>query len=371
MATYHHEYRDAYFPGTEELGSDEIRMTALGTGLPQMRASQAAASFLIEVGNGDIFFFDMGTGCLTRFASLGLSYTNANKLFVTHLHVDHIGDFLGWYIGGWLERQADGGCEVWGPSGASPELGTKYGIETLVKGMVWDISSRLTVLPREGIQLETHEFDYAALNEPVYQRNGVTIRSFPAVHAIDGPVSYTLEWNGIKITYGGDTAANKFYMEYAKGSDVAIHECFIPVNQLMEKWGFPLERAVKVGTLIHTSPAAWASVMKEVKPKLAIAYHFYMDFETAPEVFSEIRGVYDGPISLAKDMMVYNITPDQIKIRQVINTPDTWPHPEQSDKTGTPDPSKSYPMSNWLLDAAVSFPGIDEYPDVKKILTTV
>ena len=29
MAIYHPEYRDAYFPGTEELGPNEIRMTAL------------------------------------------------------------------------------------------------------------------------------------------------------------------------------------------------------------------------------------------------------------------------------------------------------------------------------------------------------
>ena len=28
MAIYHPEYRDAYFPGTEELGPNEIRMTA-------------------------------------------------------------------------------------------------------------------------------------------------------------------------------------------------------------------------------------------------------------------------------------------------------------------------------------------------------
>ena len=64
MAIYHPEYRDAYFPGTEELGPDEIRMTALGTGMPNVRVSQAAACFLIELGNGDIFFFDMGSGSM-------------------------------------------------------------------------------------------------------------------------------------------------------------------------------------------------------------------------------------------------------------------------------------------------------------------
>lgn len=363
MAIYHPEYRDAYFPGTEELGPNEIRMTALGTGMPNVRVSQAASCFLIELGNGDVFFFDMGSGSMMRFAALGISYARANKLFLTHLHVDHIGDFLGWYVGGWLERLADSGVEVWGPSGPTPELGTKWGIESLAGSMKWDIASRSNVLPQEGIELQTHEFDFAGLNEPVYERNGVTIRSFPAVHCIDGAVSYSLEWNGMKIVYGGDTGPNKFFMEYAKGADVAIHESFIPVKLLMEKWGFEYGQAVNVGTRIHTSPAAWASVMAEVKPKLAIAYHFYMDFETAPDVFSEIRGVYDGPLSMAKDLMVYNITPEGTKVRQVINTQDTWPHGEHSGKAGT-IVGGGPPMSDWLRQAAVSFPGVDEYPDV-------
>ncbi len=363
MAIYHPEYRDAYFPGTEELGPNEIRMTALGTGMPQVRVSQASACFLIELGNGDIFFFDMGSGSMMRFAALGLSYARANKLFISHMHVDHMGDFLGWYIGGWIERLAECGVEVWGPSGPTPDLGTKWGIESLASSMNWDITSRLNVLPQEGKELQVHEFDFAGMNEPVYQQNGVTIRSFPAVHFLDGAVSYTLEWNGMKITYGGDTGPNKFYMEYAKGADVAIHECFVTVNLMREKWGFEYGQAVNVATRTHTSPAAWAAVMAEVKPKLAIAYHFYMDFETAPQIFSEIRGVYDGAISMAKDMMVYNITPEGTKVRQVINTQDTWPQRGQSGKTGTVV-GGGPPMSDWLAEAAVTFPGIDEYPDV-------
>ncbi len=31
--------RDAYFPGTEELGPAEMRLTALGTGMPNLRPS--------------------------------------------------------------------------------------------------------------------------------------------------------------------------------------------------------------------------------------------------------------------------------------------------------------------------------------------
>ena len=50
--------RDYYFPNTEELGSDEMRVTALGTGRPFVRRAQANTSFLIELGNGDKFIWD-------------------------------------------------------------------------------------------------------------------------------------------------------------------------------------------------------------------------------------------------------------------------------------------------------------------------
>ena len=44
--------RYVYYPGSEELGADEIRVVACGTGMPTARRSQAAASWVIELGNG-------------------------------------------------------------------------------------------------------------------------------------------------------------------------------------------------------------------------------------------------------------------------------------------------------------------------------
>ena len=88
------QYREAYFPGTEELGPDEMRVTALGTGMPLLRPSQMSAGWLAELGNGDRFFFDMGTGCIKNFAALDIPYQDADKLFLSHLHSDHVGQHI-------------------------------------------------------------------------------------------------------------------------------------------------------------------------------------------------------------------------------------------------------------------------------------
>jgi ribonuclease Z len=40
-------------------------------------------------------------------------------------------------------------------------------------------------------------------------------------------VSYSLGYNGIKVVIGGDTFPNKWFVKYAKGADLVIHEAFM------------------------------------------------------------------------------------------------------------------------------------------------
>ncbi|MDH3581661.1 MAG: hypothetical protein OEM91_13680, partial [Hyphomicrobiales bacterium] len=48
-------YPRTYYPNTEKLGASEMRIVALGTGMPNQSPSNVAASFLVELGNGDSF----------------------------------------------------------------------------------------------------------------------------------------------------------------------------------------------------------------------------------------------------------------------------------------------------------------------------
>ena len=82
----------SYFPGTEELGPEEIRVVACGTGMPAARRGQAASCFLIELGNGDKFLFDIGTGSMGNIMSLNIPADFLRKIFLSHLHTDHWGD---------------------------------------------------------------------------------------------------------------------------------------------------------------------------------------------------------------------------------------------------------------------------------------
>ena len=121
---------NVYFPGTEALKPDEMRVISCGTGMPTARESQAASCFLVELGNGDKFLFDVGTGSAARVSSLNIPYDFLNKVFISHLHTDHFGDFPAYFIGGWVAGR-QGPLHVYGPSGARKETGTKYAIERM------------------------------------------------------------------------------------------------------------------------------------------------------------------------------------------------------------------------------------------------
>ncbi len=227
------QYPASYFPNTELLGADEMRIIALGSGMPNLTRAAASICYLVELGNGDKFLFDIGSGAMANLWSLRPDFSKVDKVFASHLHTDHVGDFMGLHIGSWLSGRYTP-IHIYGPSGSSPEMGTKAFIEGMKTGYAWDIAGRSGALPDAGGQIVVHEFDYKAINEVVYQKNGVTIRSWPAIHLLDGPVSFALEWNGLKYVFGGDTYPNKWYIEHAVDADVASHEAFLPPKALAE-----------------------------------------------------------------------------------------------------------------------------------------
>ncbi|MEM8885543.1 MAG: guanitoxin biosynthesis MBL fold metallo-hydrolase GntH [Planctomycetota bacterium] len=339
--------RDFYAPNTEALAPDEMRIVACGTGMPTARPSQAASCWLVELGNGEKFIFDLGTGSAERIAAMQIPYNFLDKVFLSHLHTDHFGDIMAMFVGGALAgRQKP--LRVWGPSGDKPELGTKYAIDHVFKALTWDLAGRRGMTDPRGYRMEAYEFDYKQVNGIVYQENGVTIRSWPAIHSIDGSVSYSLEWNGLKFVFGGDTYPNKWYDEFAKGADVAIHECFITVPAMVEKFQFTPQSALVVGTQIHTPPEAFGKVMSRIQPRMAIAYHFFKDFDTTGDILQGVRSTYDGPLSLAEDYMVWNVTKDKIRVRMAVIDEDVWP-PPATEKPLVPDASTRVSYSKFVV----------------------
>ena len=339
--------RYVYYPGTEKLAKDEIRVIACGTGMPDQRMSQASACFLFELGNGDKFIFDIGSGSMRNIASLMIPYEYLTKVFLSHLHTDHWGDLDSLWAGGWTAGRPVP-LELWGPSGLTPDMGTAYAIDHFLKANNWDKATReYKITPIPG-QITVHEFDYKKVNNVVYQAKGVTIRSIPAIHAGDGPVSFILEYAGLKVIFGGDTSPNKWFIEHGKNSDLVIHEAFNPPGIFSTLGNQPAQLAWRACCEFHTSGPSFGKIMSTIEPRHAVAYHALLDHGTQQynAYYDSIRETYDGPLSIASDLMVWNITKDKITERMAVTTSNAWavegtakqPPPVK----GLPDPMSDY-----------------------------
>jgi ribonuclease Z len=79
-----------------------------------------------------------------------------------------------------------------------------------------------------------------------------------------------------------------------------------------------LTLATFVSTRIHTEPQAFGKVMSAVKPRLAVGYHSVQSPENNAAIMDEVRKTYDGPLALARDLMVINVTKEKIKVRMAV-----------------------------------------------------
>jgi ribonuclease Z len=343
------KHRPTYFPNTEELRPDEMRITALGTGLPTpITRAQKNSCWMVELGNGDVFLFDMGTGSMENLFGLRPDFSKIDKIFLSHLHADHFGDLDTFIVGSWLSGRYTP-LHVYGGSGETPELGTKAAVEAAVKALAWDLKGRTGLLPDAGGQVIPHEFDYKAENQVVYEKNGVRIMSWPAIHSLDGAVSYRLEWNGLSFVFGGDTRPNKWFNEYAKGADFAIHECFPTPEGLAKFNDWELREATYVSSYIHTPPQGFGKVMSAIKPRMAVAYHTVLLPDIQQGMFEGIRKTYDGPLTIATDLMVWNVTKDTITMREAV-FPDRVTPPSTTEAYKKAPRSGIAKMSKYIMD---------------------
>jgi ribonuclease Z len=81
---------------------DDFRVTLLGTGSPPPVMNRFGPGVLVQAGDQTLLF-DCGRGVAQRLFQLGVKLGAANKLFLTHLHSDHVVGIPDLWLTGWLE----------------------------------------------------------------------------------------------------------------------------------------------------------------------------------------------------------------------------------------------------------------------------
>jgi ribonuclease Z len=317
------------FPLGAPLAKDAMRLTFLGTSfLP--RIAQECNSVFVELGNGDSFVFDLGSGVSAKYNAYGVPPSRMTRVFLTHLHGDHTSDLITLYCFGPAQDRKTP-LYLYGPS-ADDEMEGTHAFGILLKQLMKWHEESFSFLPTgtklrgDGYDIITTELPYMKNPGLAYQDDGVRITHWPAVHARDGSISYKLEWNGLSMVFSGDTRPNDYMLENARGVDVLVHEMVLPPETWTAKnsglqpgdpgWERAYDIALEVQESSHTPQLAFGYIANQVKPRLAIATHFQVNPDTLPRAVSDVKTWYAGEFAIATDMFVVDVTKRSIVQRQ-------------------------------------------------------
>ena len=304
-------------PGGESSDTN-LKVVLLGTsGGPTVSAQRLGISTLVLAGSEKLLF-DCGRSVTTGMARLAVNPADVTKVFLTHLHSDHIVGFPELYLFPWASLGRAKPVQVWGPDG------TRSMIQHLQEAFSFDIHVRRDVderFPAEGIRVIATDIREGV----VHEANGVTVTAFLVDHAPITPAfGYRVDYRGHSVVMSGDTKASENLIKVSQRVDVLIHEVGPwkndpalagPPGELV-----PGSRATRGQILTianhHTDGTEAGRIFERVKPKLAVFSHFNVE---PAATLALVRQNYAGSVEFGEDLMTIEIG-DAINIRRVPQT---------------------------------------------------
>ena len=198
--------------------ADNLKVILLGSGVgPRIDLRQFGPSILVEAG-GQRFLFDCGRGATLRMAQMNIPHGSISRLFLTHLHSDHVMQIPDLLLTGWVGGGRKIPFEVWGPEGTSDMM------DHLQRAFQFDIHMRRDVDEKavaEGIKVLSHDIKEGI----IFEERGIKVTAFLVDHLPVTPAfGYRIDDKGYSVVLSGDTRVSENLIRFAKGTDVLIHE---------------------------------------------------------------------------------------------------------------------------------------------------
>ena len=277
-----------------------LKVVLLGTASgPPVRLDQYGASTLIEAGTIRLLF-DFGRGASLRLAQVGVPIQSVSRLFLTHLHSDHVLQIPDLLLAGWtLGRRVP--LEVCGPEG------TREMMDGLLKAFSFDIHMRRDIDEKdsaEGLTVKSRDIQEGV----VFEESDLKVTAFFVDH---GPVSpafgYRVDYRGHSVVLSGDTRFSENLIRHAQGVDVLIHEAIDAIAARAASTNLARTEAIIAH---HTTPDQAGEIFARVKPKLAV----YSHAPATASVIEQTRKTYSGPLQGAEDLLTLEIG-EQVTVR--------------------------------------------------------
>jgi ribonuclease Z len=296
-----------------------IRVVFLGTSgsVPTLKRSLPAVALQCPK---EVWMFDCGENVQRQMMQAKVSFHRKMKIFITHLHGDHV---LG--LPGLLQTMAlmdrKEPVQIYGPVGLEDFLvctketlnfGLTFPVEIigiLGEGVVCDEEEYSVVAVKSNHAVESYSFAFVEKPRPgkfypkkalaqgvaagelwskLQKGEAITLKNGNVVKPSDvmGPMR-----SGRKIVYTGDTKPFDAFAAFAKGADLVIHDCTFD-DSLFEK-------AAVDG---HSTPSQAARQAKAAEAKQLALSHISARYPNAGLLLEQAKKVFANSV-LAEDFM--------------------------------------------------------------------
>jgi len=251
---------------------------------------------------------------MIRMSQLAIAPGSVSKVFLTHLHSDHVLGLPDFYLTGWIGAQGrKTPLQLWGPEG------TRAMMEHLQQAFAFafDIHMRRDVEEKfsaDGIRFVATEIQQGV----VYDANGVKVTAFLVDHGEVKPAfGYRVDYRGRSVVISGDTKPSDNLVKFSQGVDLLIHEVGSrlrndPTLSAGSREGVSGPTIAQLRAMIahHTDPIEAGQIFSRVQPKLAVFSH-----GGSSATLAFVRQNYAGPVEVGEDPMTIDIA-DEIHVRR-------------------------------------------------------
>ena len=270
-----------------------IRFVMIGSGAVRDNPRRGGPAQVLQVGD-EVLMFDCGRSAGTNLARSGSACEAVDRLFLTHLHFDHIADLPYLVYAGWVKGRKRR-LKIYGPEGTGDFVARiiRPPFEQDIRSRVGHgkdpgpLDPKVIEIGNEGEFLSKHGYRMAAISVD---------------HAGMPSLVYRVDAAGRRVVVTGDGRPDERFADFCRGADLLAVECSgTPEFLARQPWGH-----------WHITPAELARIAAEAGVKRVMIKHLVIEDitgdRTAPYRMAEqIRQGYSGEVMVGEDGLAVEI----------------------------------------------------------------
>jgi len=291
------------------------RIVTLGTAAgPRSLSDRAGPATLLQVGDR-IYLIDAGAGVSHGLANIGIQPDQVRRIFLTHLHFDHVAGIPTLLGFAWQRRPSEP-IEIYGP----PATREYMARATNLVGFTSDIyaAEMPPTLPVAQMVM-AHDVDVSGPTV-IYRDDLITVTAVENSHYATIPsdrrplgsarsYAYRFDTPDRSIVFTGDTGPSEAVTQLARGADILVAEVMdmdYTLSQLSQLFNTPAAQLRPVTEHMlqeHLSPQAVGEMARRAGVAMVVLSHIGTgeNNHDLRLLTSGVRAVYPGPVVAAND----------------------------------------------------------------------